>query len=378
MKIGIDIRVLASQRTGIGRLVKELVSNLARVDKENQYILFYNTMKGSYPSDLPSQDNFKSITARLPNKILNICWAYSSIPKIEFFTGPLDVFHGPSFQMPPTGKAANVLSIHDLVFHIYPDLAIPSSVRHFGARLKEYIKRADIITTISDSTAADIIKYFNVSPEKIRTIYPGATLLKHATDHEIEETRTKYGLSKNFILFVGCIEPRKNLARLLKAFERSNLWQDFELVLVGPKGWHTDEILSTWENLKCQKRIRWIDYVGDEYLSPLYSGASFLAYPSILEGFGLPILEAMSVGCPVLTSNISAMPEVAGEAAYLVDPFNLDSIADGLLTMASDSALRKSLSELGYQRVTAFTWEKMARETIDAYRSALQLRWRRP
>jgi glycosyltransferase involved in cell wall biosynthesis len=377
MKIGIDIRVLAGRRTGIGRLVKEMITALSRTDKENLYTLFFNTMKGQIPSDLPVQENFKLVSVQLPNRLLNLSWAYTPYPKVERFTGPLDVFHGSSFQMPPTRGAASVLSIHDLVFLIYPEMAIPSSVRHFGPRIREYARRADIITTISNATATDIIKYLDVSPEKVRNVYPGATLLKKATAEEIIRVRSKHRISGNYILFVGCIEPRKNLARLLEAFDLSNLSTDFELVLTGPKGWHTKEIFEKWQKLKNPERVRWIDYVGDNDLAPLYSGASFLAFPSILEGFGLPILEAMSVGCPVLTSNISAMPEVAGDAAVYVDPFDIDSIAQGMIKLADDLQLRKKMSELGYLRTGKFTWENTAIGMIKVYQWAADLRARR-
>jgi glycosyltransferase involved in cell wall biosynthesis len=294
MKIGIDIRVLSGTRTGIGRLVKELLRGLELIDKENQYVLFYNTMKGQMPSDIPQQDNFRSMSVHFPNRALNLFWAYTAFPKIETFTGPLDVFHGPSFQMPPTKRAAKILSIHDLVFMIHPEMAIPASVRHFGTRIREYAGRADIIATISNATASDIIEHLHVPSEKVVTVYPGATPLKCASEDEIAVVKKKYVIPGAYILFVGCIEPRKNLARLFQAFELSGISKDFDLVLAGPKGWHTDEIYSTWSGLDCRSKIRWLDYVEDNFLGPLYSGASFLAYPSIMEGFGLPMLEARS------------------------------------------------------------------------------------
>lgn len=374
MKIGIDIRVLSGIRTGIGRLTKELLIGLAKVDKENQYILFYNTMKGQLPSDIPQQPNFRTVTVRIPNRALNAFWAITSFPKAETFTGPLDLFHGPSFQMPPTRRAANVLTIHDLVFLVHPEMAIPASVRHFGPSIGKYASRADIITTISNATAKDIIERLKVPAEKVVTVYPGATPLKCSSMDEIAASKVKYGIEGDYILFVGCIEPRKNLSRLLRAYEISGISKDFELVLAGPKGWHTDEIFTTWGALNCRERVRWIDYVGDDYLGPLYAGAAFLAYPSIMEGFGLPILEAMSVDCPVLTSNISAMPEIAGDAALTVNPLDIEDIADGLRRLAGDNKLREQLIGRGRERIKCFSWEKMARETLDVYRTAIDIR----
>ncbi len=374
MKIGIDIRVLSSVRTGIGRLVQQLLFGMERIDKANQYILFYNTMKGELPSDIPRQQNFRTVTVRIPNRALNAFWAYTAYPKVETFTGPLDIFHGPSFQMPPTRRSANVLTIHDLVFLVRPEMAIPASVRHFGPSIGKYAGRADIITTISNATARDVIERLKVPAEKVVTVYPGATPLKRSSKEMIAATKSEFGINGDYILFVGCIEPRKNLARLFKAFEISGISKDFEFVLAGPKGWHTDEIFATWGALSCRERIRWIDYVGDNHLGPLYAGASFLAYPSIMEGFGLPILEAMSVDCPVLTSNVSAMPEIAGDAALTVDPLDVESIADGLRVLAGDNDLREDLIRRGRERIKCFSWDKMARETLDVYQKAIDIR----
>jgi glycosyltransferase involved in cell wall biosynthesis len=373
MKIGIDIRVLAGRRTGIGRLVKEILVGLAKVDKENEYILLHNIAKGPLPADIPVQPNFRATTIYFPNRALNILWAYTQFPKVEKYTGPLDVFHGPNFQMPPTKNCATILTIYDLTFMLYPEMAIPASVRHYGPRIREYIRRADIITTISDATADDIVKHLQVPRERIVTIYPGAIPLRCPSKDAITDVRKIYGIRENYILFVGCIEPRKNLVRLSKAFDESKLSKDFELILAGPKGWHTDDIFATRDSLSCREKIHWINYVEDNHLGLLYAGATFLAYPSILEGFGLPILEAFSVGCPVLTSNISSMPEAGGDAALYVDPFDIDSISEGLIKLASDGVLRQKLTQLGYKQAANFTWDKTASQTIEAYKKACEL-----
>jgi glycosyltransferase involved in cell wall biosynthesis len=370
MRIGIDIRVLAGRRTGIGRFVGQLLGGLAAVDRENTYILFFNAMKGPTPDDLPQAENFETVSIRVPNKILNAAWAYTPVPKIESFAGLLDVFHGPNFQMPPTRRAASVLTIHDLVFLVHPEMAIPSSVRHFGPRIRHYAGRADIIAADSNATARDIVEQLGTPSEKVQTVYPGATCIPKSTEEQINIVRQRYNIGELYILFVGAIEPRKNLSRLMKAFEVSGLHRDFQLVLAGPEGWHMEQFHGTLNALACKDRVRWLRYVSDRDLAALYSGATFFAYPSLLEGFGLPILEAMSVRCPVMTSNVSSMPEVAGEAAVYVEPLAIDSIADGMKRLAGDSELRKWLAELGRQRTALFTWERTAREMIAIYRRA--------
>ena len=377
MRIGIDIRVLSGRRTGIGRFVGQLLGGLASVDSENSYALFFNALKGPVPADIPRNENFETISIRWPNKLLNAAWAYSPFPKMESFTGALDVFHAPNFQMPPVRRAASVLTIHDLVFLLHPEMAIPASVRHFGPRIRHDPRRADIIVADSDATAEGIIEHLDASPERVKTVYPGATIIPRVTEEQIKAVTRKHGINSDFIFFVGAIEPRKNLARLFKAFDRSGLHRDLELVLVGPKGWHTKEIFDTWEALPCREKIRWLDYVEDADLAALYSGATFFAYPSLLEGFGLPILEAMSVGCPVLTSNLSSMPEVAGDAALYVDPLDIDSIASGMRRLANDAELRKALAERGQKRVKLFSWERTAREMIAIYEHARDIKSRR-
>jgi glycosyltransferase involved in cell wall biosynthesis len=236
--------------------------------------------------------------------------------------------------------------------------------------VRHYARRADLIVGISHATCRDIIDHLGVEAEKVVTVYPGTTHLVSADEAEILRVTRLHGIEGGYVLFVSRLDPRKNVSRLLQAFDDSGLAPDFQLVVVGPSAWHMDEMQRTFGRLKSRRRIRMIDYVPDDDLGALYAGASFFVYPSLLEGFGLPILEAMSVGCPVLTSNVSSMPEVAGEAALYVDPYDLDSLTSGLQRMASDTALRRRLSKAGYERTQLFTWEKTAEGMIDVYRRA--------
>ena len=369
-RVGIDIRALGGRRTGIGRYIKQLLFALARVDRNNHYILFYNSLKSNPPVDVPDAGNFSITRSRFPNKLLDFAWSHYGVPTVERFTGNLDVFHSPHYQMAPTSRAAGVLTVYDLTFILQPELAIPSAVRHYAPKLKRYLKRAKYVVAISKDAAADIIDNFDFPSERIAVIYPGTTSMKESSEKDIERVRKKYGIDSGYIFFIGCIEPRKNLTRLIRAFEVSNLSGDFQLVLAGPKGWSSDEIYDTWRSSKCADRVLWPGYVDDDDIAPLYSGAAFFAYPSLKEGFGLPLLEAMSVGCPVLTSNISAMPEAAGEAARYVDPHDVDSIADGLITLAGDTKLRDEFSRLGRIRAGLFDWDKSAEAMIDVYMMA--------
>ncbi len=373
MKIAIDIRPLRDVMTGIGRYLYKLVDALSEQDKHNEYLLFWSNLTIPPPKSLPKTKNMRVISYRIPGKAITALWAYTSFPQIETFTGPIDVFHAPCFQVPPAGRAARVFTIHDLIPITNPELAIPSSVRHFRPRAKHYAKRADIIVAISKATARDIINYLDVPEEKISVIYQGTTFLPKPSGVKMAEVRKKYALSPNYILFVSRLDPRKNIARLLKAFEISGLSSDWELVIAGPKGWRMEETNRIWNSLTCKSQIRRLNYIEDEELSALYGGAAFLAFPSLMEGFGLPILEAMSVGCPVLTSNVSSMPEVGGGAALYVDPFSVESISAGLIKLANDSALRSKLSQLGYHQAAKFTWDKTASQMIEVYKKAFDI-----
>jgi glycosyltransferase involved in cell wall biosynthesis len=367
MKIGIDIRPLRDVMTGIGRYVSKMTEALVQSGDGNEYTLFYSNITGKPIQGLPENKQYYLSRHRWPGKMVTGLWAYGNYPKAEWLTGPLDVFHSPSFQVPPTKKAARVFTIFDLIAIAFPDMAIPSSVRHFRPRIKHYVSRADVIVAISKATAGDIVNILDIQPEKIRIVYPGTTPLIKATPEKITETRTKYNLQKDYILFVSRLDPRKNLSRLFKAFEYSGLFKDFDLVVAGPKGWHMEEMFQTWRDIKCRDQIKWLYFVSDEELTSLYSGAAFFVYPSLVEGFGLPILEAMSVGCPVLTSNVSSMPEAAGDAAVYVDPYDIASISDGMMQLAGNSYLREQMSILGYERIKQFTWENVAHEMSKIY-----------
>jgi glycosyltransferase involved in cell wall biosynthesis len=370
VKVGIDIRPLRDVTTGVGRYVLKMLEALARRDEQNSYVLFYNGLGGAVPNGLPINDNFRVTRFRWPRKLLTATWAYTEFPDLERFVGDVDVFHCPGFQVPPSRRSATVFTIHDLIALSHPELSIPSSVRHFRPRVKHYARRADMIAAVSKATAAVAMEHLDLPEDKVAVVYPGATHFRRADPDDVSGMKNRFGIKGDFILFVSRLDPRKNLARLFRAFEMSSLAADFEFLFVGPKGWRMEEMIKTWRSVKCSERIRWLDYVTDDDLGRLYSGAAFLAYPSIVEGFGLPILEAMSVGCPVLTSNVSSMPEVAGDAAFYVDPFDVDSIAQGLVQLASDSDLRDKLAGAGYERVKSFTWDKMAENILAVYERA--------
>lgn len=369
MKIGIDIRALNSIRTGIGRYLETLLPVLLRHDKDMQYILFYNSLTGPTPTYNYTEGKSSLVRTYIPNRILNVLWAYTAFPKFENLTGKIDIFYSPNFQIPPLKKSRSVLTIHDIVFYHSPELAMPSAVRHYKRRIKFYADRANIIVADSNATANDIVYHLGISRDNISVIYPGTIPLPHVTEPKGLEIKNKLRLPEKYILFVGCIEPRKNIARVFRAYGKSGLWKEISLILAGPTGWRFDELERVWNDLECKDKIIKLDYVTEKELTVLYENALFFIFPSLFEGFGLPILEAMSAGCPVLTSNVSAMPEAAGDCALFVDPLNEDAIEEGMSRLYHDGNLRQELSRKGKARASLFTWEKTAGELIEVFNS---------
>jgi glycosyltransferase involved in cell wall biosynthesis len=374
MRICIDIRWLQHVKTGIGKYTLNLLKALSAIDNSNEYIMFYNDANRHGPEDLPVTPNFKLIIAHWPHNLLSAMWAHTNFPAMERFVGKIDVLHALGFQVPPTIKAIKVFTIYDLVPLTHPQLAPQSKFRIKRPRFKFHATRADMVVAISQATANEAKQLLELPDEKVVVVYPGTISIDRAGGDAIGEMKKKFGLLRNYMLFVSTIDPRKNLPRLMRAFERSGLAEAYDLVLVGSPGWYMEETFSIWEELNCKKHIYWLKYVSDSDLSALYSGASFFVYPSLLEGFGLPILEAMSVGCPVLTSHVSAMPEAAGEAAVYVNPYEIDSIAEGLKRMAGNKELREKLSRMGYERVSQFSWDNAARQMNEVYKRASEIK----
>ncbi|UCC79028.1 MAG: glycosyltransferase, partial [Candidatus Zixiibacteriota bacterium] len=256
MKIGIDIRPLRDIMTGIGRYQYKMLEALARIDSINEYILFYNSLSPRVPEGLPRRENFRLIFTRLPGKFLTALWAFTPLISVERFTGNIDIFHSPSFQVPPARNAARVFTVFDLIAITHSEMAIPSAVRHFRPRVRHYAARADLVVAISKATAADVVNHLGVPEEKVVTVYPGTTPFERSESDRIAATKRKYDIKGDYILFVSRLDPRKNLSRLFKAFEKSGLHRELELLVAGPKGWHMDEMFATWHDSECKDKIR--------------------------------------------------------------------------------------------------------------------------
>lgn len=349
MKIAIDVSQVV-YGTGVSVYTENLVKSLQAIDKENEYVLFGGTLR----KGKELRDKFPNVKVfPISPVIANLIWNRLHVFSIENLVGQIDVFHSSDWTQPPS-RAFKVTTIHDLSPLIFSKYTDPKIVSTHTKRLEWAKKEVDRIIVPSQSTKEDLLK-LGFKENIIKVIYEAPDpVFKKATVSEVERVRKKYKIFSPFIISVG-VSLRKNTKSLISAFQKSKKG-DMKLVLIGKI--NIDVVES--------RGVIFLGEVSQEDLVALYSSAEAFVYPSLYEGFGLPILEAFSCGCPVVTSNTSSMPEVAGKAAILVDPIDELSIAEGI-----NLALRRkiSLSKAGFQRVKKFSWQKTASETLKVYNS---------
>jgi glycosyltransferase involved in cell wall biosynthesis len=300
----------------------------------------------------------------LPRIPLWESWHRLRRPRVELATGPVDVVHGTILAI-PAARAPLVVTIHDLAFRRYPEHFTSRGVAFFRRALELARRHARLVTCPSQATVRACVE-MGFEPERLRHV-PWGVRAEAATDEEVEELRDRRGLPERYALFCGTIEPRKNLPRLLRAFGQVRC-DELTLVIAGPQGWNED-IADDLRALG--SRARWLGPVARGELGALYAGAELAVYPSLSEGFGLPVLEAMAQGTPVVTSAGTAMEEVAHEAAILVDPLDVGSIAEAIDRLASDRAEASRLGAAGRRRASEYTWGRTAGAMVAVYREAL-------
>jgi len=367
MKIGIDISQIV-HGTGVSFYTRNLVRGLAEVDKKNEYVLFGGSLRQKKAlQDFTKETqkinkNFNSKIITLPPTLAEPLFNRCHCLPIEKFIGPVDVFHTSDWTE-PLAKAAKVTTLHDLTFLKTGKEVHPRVLSAHQRRLNWVKRETDLIIAVSQATKRDGVKILGVKPSRIKVIYEAApeTVARVKNQKRIEKIKKEYGIKGNYLLVIAPWQPRKNFKRIIRAFK---MVSDLNLSLV-VVGYSEIKIPSV------ERKIVFTDFVSQgEKINALYSGASCLVYPSLYEGFGLPILEAFICGCPVVTSNVSSMPEVAGKAAVLVNPRNVKDIARGIKE-AIDK--RESLIKAGLRRAKQFSWEKTAKETLKVYEEALAI-----
>jgi glycosyltransferase involved in cell wall biosynthesis len=373
LKIAIDIRTINKPRSGVGYYVTNLIKNLQKIDKENNYCLISNN--GEYANTFHSQSNFENHRTCISNEnhLVGDLWESFYLPRL-LERKKVSVFHGPAFMVPLIRRnMGTVVTIHDIVSFIMPD-TIPMKYAFYMRNLIKLVSRkADRIISVSQSTKNDLVKWLDVPDEKITVVHQAVSnSFRPATNGDGgAQMRRRFGINGRYMLFVGNLEPRKNLINLMEAFAlaRDRLGGPVQLVICGKKGWLYSGILKTCERIKRGNDIVITDYVNENDLLGLYQNAEMFVFPTRYEGFGMPALEAMACGTPVITSNTSSMPEITGSAAILISPSSVEEISEAMIKVANSDSLRKELREKGLKQAKLFSWTNTARETLDVYRS---------
>ncbi len=374
MRIGIDCRTILhpeGEKAGIGHYTYYLVKSLLKLDKKNTYVLCFDYRI----KDLSPFKSKHSELKRLPfsryKKFLPVLYSHllvSSFLERE----KLDVFHSPFSTLPLTYKSPSVITVHDLTIFKHPEW-FPKQFLSIKVGVPKSIKKACKIIAVSWATKKDIMDIFNVPAEKIELAYNGVDTSPIRHSKSQESILKKLKVKKPYILYLGTLEPRKNLVRLIKAFKKvcTNLkskMPSLNLVIAGKRGWKYDEIFEEVKDLRLKNRVNFTGYVSEEEKQVLYKNAKVFVFPSLYEGFGIPVVEAMSFGTPVVTSNISSLPEVVEKAAVLVNPEKVDEIARALESVIKDKKFQKCLREEGIKQARKFSWEKCAIQTLKVYK----------
>jgi glycosyltransferase involved in cell wall biosynthesis len=386
MHIGIDAHAIGAQQGGNETYIRGLIRALAEVDGQNRYTLFLAEPGAAEEWRNGFVQQFPNFSVRLlprPTPLVRVPLALAFELRQRPPETKIDVLHV-QYTAPPFCPAPVVATIHDLAFEHMPETFTRRGSLQLKLTVRRTAQRAARIATVSEYSRQDLLRTYKLSPEKVAVTYNGieAHFTPQPTSlNEADEIRRRFGISRDFLLAVGSLQPRKNLVRLIRAYARLRSENsDFrpQLVIVGRKLWLTSEIFA-------EVRRQHIDYLGaedviltgyvtDEDLPKLYRAAAAFVYPSLFEGFGLPPVEAMACGTPVVTSNVSSLPEVVGEAALLIDPGDEQDLAAALLRIVNDQPLRTKLSEMGIVQAGKFTWRAAAEKTLQLYRESFGLR----
>jgi glycosyltransferase involved in cell wall biosynthesis len=377
MHIAINAHLLAHtrsfRRAGVSHYIEQVLVHLGACDRQNRYTIY--TTRGLDAAAIGLPANFQVRPSRLPtiNPRVRIPWEQFLAPLLVRRIGA-DVFHGTLNVVPLACPIPSVVTIHDLAFIRFPQTfrAYNRTYLDFATRLTA--RRAARILTVSEHTRREVIGLLGVPPERV-VVTPNAARahFRPPPIGAIDQLRARHGLPERFLLYVGTLEPRKNLTTLLEAFAEVARRTDATLLIGGGKGWLYTPIFERLTALGLRDRVRVVGYIDEEELPLWYAAATVFVFPSIYEGFGMPPLEAMACGTPVVTSNTSSLPEVVGDAGIMVDPHDAAALAAALAQLLNDADLRADLRTRGLQRAARFTWNTTAERTLRAYEDAAGL-----
>lgn len=369
LRVGVDARLTYYREGGISTYTMGLLRGLAQVVGEGEEIVVLQSRKDRQPRIVGPYLSVAHLWTPPHHRLEQV-----GLP-LELVYRRLDVIHCPDFIPPLRRRCRAVITVHDLAFLLYPHLLTEESQRYYS-QIDQAVKSADAIIAVSENTRKDLVERVGAKPEKVVVIPEAADELYRPLEREVVETslRSRFGLATGYMLFVGTIEPRKNLPFLLRAYATMHeRWRSKsialpKLVIAGRKGWLFEDVFKVVDELRLGDEVRFLGVVSPDDLVLLYNGACLLVFPSLYEGFGLPLLEAMACGTPVIGANVSSIPEVVGDAGLLFSARESEALIAGLENLILDQALANRLRQKGFERVRQFSWKHTAQETLALYR----------
>jgi len=377
MKIGIDCRTIlnpeSGERAGVGHYVEGLVFALIENYPKEKFVLYFDYRTMDINIFQKPNVKVKHLLFSQYGKFLSFGYSHMLISAYLLKEG-LDVLHIPAGVIPMTYPKKVVYTAHDFAIYRNPEW-FPSSFLSRSILIPQSLRKADQIIAVSRSTAKDLKQLFNIKPQKINVVYNGFDVNKIPLKRSNQEILAKFKLPKKYFLFVGTLEPRKNVINLVRAFklflEKNQAQKDVVLVICGQLGYHSEEVMQELLDLGLKRSIRYLGYVTHNEKIELIKHSSAFIFPSFYEGFGLPVLEALALGSPVITSKVSSMPEIAGKAAVYIDPKNINEIARAMRDVLAKPGLARKLHDTGLKQAQAFSWETCAQETMKVYQKTV-------
>lgn len=377
MKVSLELQPCLKNKSGIGVYTYEISKCLQKYSDITLCGDIFNFInRNNIEKDIDGLNFNKNIFSLFPYGVYRRVWNYVPIRYNWLFNDESDIYHFFNFIVPPRIKGKVITTIHDMTYVLYPETMDIRNLKRIKNDIQYSVNRADKIITVSESSKKDIIKFLSVDEAKIEVVYNGVEydkFNKSYSEDEKSKIRVKYNLQEKYILYMGTLEPRKNIESIIEAFslfkrENTSSSKNTKLVIAGKKGWLFESIFNLVNKLNLKDDVIFTDYIDENDKSIIYNMASLFVFPSLYEGFGIPVLEAMASSVPVITSNVSSLPEVAGDAAILVEPKDIKSIAKYMDKVLADKELRNNLIKKGHEQAKKFTWESSTKKLVNIYR----------
>lgn len=374
LRIVIDIQSVIGRKTGVGKYAESLVKAISDLPSHHQFILFYFNFRSRFKGLNLKAGNFTNRGLKFPGRLFSFLWKKGFNFSFDRLSGKADLFHFPNFISRPVKSGKVVATIHDLSFRRFPEYVEKKNLAYLNYNLPKTLAQADKIIAVSEFTKSELLKFYRINSEKISVIHGGVdeTFFNVKDEIKLKEAKERLKLPDTFFLWVGTIEPRKNITGLIEAFTAFRKMREgnCKLVMVGKKGWNYEGFFEKLRSSPFKNEILITEYVSDHDLPFIYNLAQAFVFPSFYEGFGHPPLEAMACGVPVVTT--PALEEVVGEAALKIPPGNTKDLAEAMVSILENKILREDLIQKGFERAKKFSWNRTAEKTLSLYEEVLK------